>query len=84
MAVRKKKPTKSTKPRLTPDAIMQLGLGFWGVSTNFGGSYNSGVYFIGRAGMRYFVGPRLALYGDVGAGAATLNTGVTFGFGGGK
>jgi hypothetical protein len=30
MAAPKKKPTKSTKPRLTPDGIMQLGLGFWG------------------------------------------------------
>jgi hypothetical protein len=29
MAAPKKKSTKSTKP-LTPDGIMQLGLGFWG------------------------------------------------------
>lgn len=66
------------------DPFLGLGLGFWGVSTNFGGSYNSGVYFIGRAGVRYFLSPRLAVYGDVGAGAATLNTGLTFGIGGGK
>ena len=30
MAVPKKKSTKSPKPHLTPDRIMQLGLGFWG------------------------------------------------------
>ena len=33
MAAPKKKATKSAKPRLTPDAIMQLGLGFWGSKT---------------------------------------------------
>jgi hypothetical protein len=30
MAAPKKKLTKSPKPRLAPDGIMQLGLGFWG------------------------------------------------------
>ena len=39
---------------------------------------NSGLYFIGKAGARYFLNDNLALYGDVGAGAATLNVGVTF------
>ena len=29
MAAPKKNATKPAKPRLTPDAIMQLGLGFW-------------------------------------------------------
>lgn len=33
MAAPKKKATKSAKPQLTPDAIMQLGLGFWGSRT---------------------------------------------------
>jgi O-methyltransferase domain/Dimerisation domain len=32
-AASKKKSTKSAKPRLTPDGIMQLGLGFWGSRT---------------------------------------------------
>ena len=30
MAAHKKKRSKSAKPRLTPDRILQLGLGFWG------------------------------------------------------
>src|SRR5580765_7525112 len=33
MAAPKKKSTKSAKPRLAPDGIMQLGLGFWGSKT---------------------------------------------------
>ena len=33
MAAPKKKSTKSANPRLTPDGIMQLGLGFWGSKT---------------------------------------------------
>jgi hypothetical protein len=33
MAGPKKKGTKSAKPRVTPDGIMQLGLGFWGSKT---------------------------------------------------
>ncbi len=33
MAAPKKKATKSAKPRLAPDGIMQLGLGFWGSKT---------------------------------------------------
>jgi len=41
------------------------------------GVVSGGVYFIGRAGGRYFLKPNLALYGDVGAGAATLNLGLT-------
>ena len=47
-----------------------------GGSTNFCG--NSAIYFIGRAGGRYFFTPSVAAYADVGAGAATLNLGVTF------
>ena len=69
-------------PKLDP--FLGLGLGNSSVSTDFAGDYSSGIYFIGRAGLRYFVKPRLALYGDVGAGASTLNLGVTFGLGSGK
>lgn len=68
-------------PKLDP--FLGLGLGNSSVSTDFAGDYSSGIYFIGRAGLRYFVKPRLALYGDVGAGASTLNLGVTFGLGSG-
>jgi len=68
-------------PKLDP--FLGLGLGNSSVSTDFAGDYSSGIYFIGRAGLRYFVKPHLALYGDVGAGASTLNLGVTFGLGSG-
>lgn len=71
-----------SNPKIDP--FLGLGLGNSSVSTDFAGDYSSGVYFIGRAGIRYFYKPRLALYADVGAGASTLNVGVTFGLGGGK
>ncbi|MCC6928081.1 MAG: hypothetical protein IT359_03720 [Gemmatimonadaceae bacterium] len=71
-----------SNPKLDP--FFGLGLGNSSVSTDWAGDYSSGIYFIGRAGLRYFMKPRLALYGDVGAGASTLNVGVTFGLGGGK
>lgn len=69
-------------PKLDP--FLGLGLGNSSVSTDFAGDYSSGIYFIGRAGIRYFYRPRLALYADAGAGASTLNVGVTFGIGGGQ
>jgi len=66
------------------DPFLGAGLGFQVVncsgagSSGFGcGGYNSAVYFIGRAGARYFVTPGLAAYADVGAGAATFNVGAT-------
>jgi len=39
---------------------------------------NSGIYFIGRLGGRYYFQEKIALYADVGAGAATLNVGLMF------
>lgn len=66
------------------DPFLGFGLGNSSVSTDAAGGYSSGVYFIGRAGIRYFYKPRLALYADAGAGASTLNLGVMFGLGGGK
>jgi len=60
------------------DPFVGLGLGYLIVDTPYTGSYNSGIYFVGRVGARYFMTPRMALYGDAGAGAATLNVGVTF------
>jgi hypothetical protein len=60
------------------DPFVGLGLGYLIVDTPYTGSYSSGIYFVGRLGARYFMTPKMALYGDVGAGAATLNVGVTF------
>lgn len=68
-------------PRIDP--FLGLGLGNSTVSTDWTGSHSSGIYFIGRAGVRYFLQPRLALYADAGAGASALNLGATFGLGGG-
>ncbi len=70
-------------PKNKLDAFVGLGLGFQSVSCSYNGSgnlcggYGSAVYFIGRAGGRYFLKPNLAAYADVGAGAATLNVGLT-------
>jgi len=60
------------------DPFFGLGLGYSIVSTSYAGSYSSGIYFVGRAGLRYFMSNGLALYGDVGAGAATINAGLMF------
>jgi hypothetical protein len=63
------------------DPFVGLGLGYSIVSCSYDGTgdlcANSALYFIGRAGGRYFFNDRMALYGDIGAGAATLNVGVT-------
>jgi hypothetical protein len=66
------------------DPFLGLGLGYSVVSCNYEGigggdlCANSALYFIGRAGGRYFFSERLAAYADAGAGAATLNVGVMF------
>ena len=60
------------------DPFVGLGLGYLIVNTPYGGSYSSGIYAVGRLGMRYFMSPKMAFYGDVGAGAAAINVGVTF------
>jgi hypothetical protein len=60
------------------DPFVGAGLGYSIVSTSFAGNTGSGFYFIGRGGLRYYMSSGLALYGDVGAGAATLNLGVMF------
>ncbi len=69
-------------PKNKVDLFLGAGLGFRAVScSNFGTNdcgYTSNLYVIGRAGGRYFFKPNLALYGDLGAGAATLNVGLTF------
>lgn len=62
------------------DPFLGLGLGYETVRCTYGGvgncGYSSALYFIGRAGARYFFEPRTALYADLGAGAATLNVGI--------
>jgi hypothetical protein len=65
------------------DPFLGLGLGYTIISCNydFGSGDlcgNSTIYFIGRAGGRYFFADRLAGYADVGAGAALLNIGIMF------
>lgn len=68
------------------DPFVGLGLGYAIVSTSYtgvGGSA-SALYFVGRAGLRYYMANGVALYGDVGAGAATLNAGVMFRMSGNK
>lgn len=62
------------------DPFVGAGLGYSivSVSGNFGGSSGSGIYFIGRGGIRYFLKDAFALYADVGAGAATFNAGLMF------
>jgi hypothetical protein len=64
------------------DPFLGLGLGYEIVSCDYPGvsldcGYSSGIYPIGRAGIRYFMN-RLALYADAGAGAAALNIGAMF------
>jgi hypothetical protein len=71
-------------PKNKVDLFLGAGLGFLATSCsysgagNFCGGYGSNLYFVGRAGGRYFITPTLAAYGDLGAGAATLNLGLTF------
>ena len=69
------------EPKLDP--FVGLGLGYDIVSCSGGPfpdgcGYDSGLYLIARGGVRYFMSPGLALYGDVGAGAAALNIGLMF------
>ena len=64
------------------DPFLGLGLGYQIMNCNATGAgnvcSNSALYFIGRAGARYFFNPSMAMYGDIGAGAATLNLGLMF------
>ncbi len=68
------------------DPFLGLGLGFWIASTPncTGCSANSGLYFVGRAGVRYYFSPNLAFYADAGAGAATFDVGMNFKLKGGS
>lgn len=63
------------------DPFLGLGLGYQRVSWDCGIpncsiSGGSGIYFVGRAGLRYYLTDKAALYVDAGAGAATLAVGA--------
>lgn len=69
------------------DPFIGAGLGYEVVTCRFSGptpiatggcGYASAVYFIGRLGGRYFMSPKMAVYADVGAGAANLSLGLMF------
>ena len=68
------------------DPFVGLGVGYSIVSGSYSGvgASASAAYFIGRAGLRYYMASGVAIYGDVGAGAATLNAGLMFKLSGNK
>jgi hypothetical protein len=73
-------------PKNKVDLFLGAGLGFLATSCSYSGTgtgggcggYGSNLYFVGRAGGRYFFTPTLAGYADLGAGAATVNLGLMF------
>lgn len=73
---------KVSEPKFDP--FIGAGLGYQVINCDWTGSggtslcSNSSLYFIGRAGARYFFQPNMAGYVDVGAGAATFNVGLMF------
>jgi hypothetical protein len=69
---------KLDEPKLDP--FFGLGLGYRIYSCDLAncGGFDSDIRLIARAGARYFFSPRMAFYGDIGAGAATLNLGLMF------
>ena len=74
---------KLDEPKIDPFVGLGLGYNIISCSVNSGTfngdcGYSSGIYVIARVGARYFFSPNMALYGDAGAGAATLNLGLTF------
>lgn len=65
------------------DPFVGLGLGYTIVTCDYTGLVDVGcddsaIDLIARAGARYFFSPKMALYGDIGAGGATANFGVMF------
>lgn len=65
------------------DPFLGAGLGYEQVNTKYA-DYDSGIYFITRAGLRYFFSPKTAFYVDAGVGASALNVGLTFALSGGR
>ncbi len=74
------------------DPFLGAGLGYQIVSASCvfngidycSGSYSSGIYFVTKAGIRYFLSDAMAAYADVGVGAATLNAGLMWKIGSGS
>jgi hypothetical protein len=67
------------------DPFVGAGLGFYIVSEPSGypgPGFNSGLYFIGVVGMRYFLNDNMAFYADAGAGAGALHVGLSWKLGG--
>lgn len=63
------------------DPFLGAGLGLWIGNDNCGSidcGSSSGLYFVGRAGVRYFLEPAMSLYADIGEGASKLNVGASF------
>jgi hypothetical protein len=67
------------------DPFVGAGLGYQIVNAScvyqgidYCGSYSSAIYFITKAGIRYFLNNNMAFYADVGVGAATLNAGLAW------
>jgi hypothetical protein len=71
---------KLDEPKIDP--FIGLGLGYQMITCDVHGLGNvcesSAVYFIGRAGARYFFTPKTAAYVDAGTGGGALHIGVTF------
>lgn len=64
------------------DPFVGAGLGYLYTSYDCGfgacGGSAGGIYFVGRAGLRYFMSDTRAVYVDAGAGAGSLNVGLMF------
>lgn len=70
-----------TEPKFDPFVGLGLGYAILSCTNNNAGvdlCPNSGLYFIGRAGARYFFKPNLAGYADVGTGYGALHLGLMF------
>lgn len=65
-----------SNPKIDP--FIGLGLGYAKWSTDFDVFDDSGVDFVGNAGVRYYFSEKMAAYADLGTGAATINLGLMF------
>jgi len=65
-----------SNPKIDP--FIGLGLGYtkWSIDNDF--FDDSGIDFVGNVGARYYFSSKMALYADLGTGAATINLGIMF------
>ena len=69
----------SSMPKLDPFIALGLGYSNWSWDNDgFDEFDDSGIDFVGNAGIRYYFTEKLAGYADIGTGAATINLGVMF------